>query len=59
MTEKLKDLLNRLKEPSTYAGLGGGAMLLGINMPEFQQWINAAAGVALFLSVFIKEAKSK
>jgi len=51
-------LINRLKEPSTYAGLGGAALLLGIQMPEFNNWANAAAGIALFVSILMKEVGS-
>jgi hypothetical protein len=58
MKAKLLRLLNRLKEPSTYAGLGGAAMLFGMNMPEFQTWANAIAGVALTISIIIKETGS-
>lgn len=58
MKAALERLINRLKEPSTYAGLGGAAMLLGIQAPQFNEWTSAAAGVALFVSIFIKEAGS-
>ncbi len=51
-------LISRLKEPSTYAGLGGATMLFGINMDQFQLYANAVAGVALFVSIVIKEVGS-
>lgn len=48
-------LIKRLKEPSTYAGLGGVAILAGINVAQFQDWANAAAGVFLFISIIVGE----
>lgn len=51
-------LINRLKEPSTYAGLGGAAMLFGISMDQFQMYANAVAGVSLFISIIMKEVGS-
>ncbi len=51
----MERLVNRLKEPSTYAGLGGAAMLFGLSMDQFQMYANAVAGVALFVSIIMKE----
>jgi len=58
MKAALERIVNRLKEPSTYAGLGGAAMLFGLSMDKFQMYANAAAGVALFVSIFMKEVGS-
>lgn len=49
-------LINRLKEPSTYAGLGGAAVLLGFSIDEFDLWVKAVGGVFLFLSIILREA---
>ncbi len=53
--DKLLDVANRFKEPSTYAGLGGAAMLYGATGDEFQVWTAAVSGVFLFISVILKE----
>ena len=50
-------LIARLKEPSTYAGLGGAAMLAGINMEQFQDYAGAVAGLFLFVSIILGERK--
>ena len=49
--------IDRLKVPSTYAGLGGIAVLVGVSMETFEMWIAAAAGVALFVSLILPEKK--
>ena len=49
-------LINRLKEPSTYAGLGGIAILLGFSVEEFNLWVKAVGGIFLFLSIILREA---
>ncbi len=51
-------LVSRLKEPSTYAGLGGAALLYGATQDEFQGWVAALSGVFLFISVVLKEVGS-
>ncbi len=56
--DTLLRLLARFKEPSTYAGLGGVAMLYGVSQDEFQGWVGAVSGVALFISIVLKEAGS-
>ena len=49
-------LINRLKEPSTYAGLSGATLLgLGWTPDEFKVWIGAVAGLFAFLSIIMKE----
>lgn len=53
--DKIKDLVNRLKEPSTYAGLGGAAILYGATAEQFQTWTAAVAGICLFISILLKE----
>lgn len=51
-------LIERLKEPSTYAGLAGIALIVGINAEQFQEYVSAVAGVFAFVAMFMKEAKS-
>ena len=58
MKTALERIISRLKEPSTYAGLGGAAMLFGLSMDKFQMYANAVAGVALFISIIMKEVGS-
>ncbi len=52
------DLMTRLKEPSTYAGLAAAALILGVSTEMFGMWTEAAAGVFAFLSIFIKDPGS-
>ncbi len=47
--------INRMKEPSTYAGLGGVALILGMNAGDFQMYVNAVAGVFMFISMVLGE----
>ena len=54
----VKKILVRFKEPSTYAGLGGAALLLGVSMDEFNLWVGAISGVAFFISIVLKEVGS-
>ncbi|CAN1564077.1 hypothetical protein MCERH10_02812 [Caulobacteraceae bacterium] len=53
----MKYILDRLKEPSSYAGLGALLALVGVNLDG--QLLQAIAGVAAALaglaSIFIKE----
>ncbi len=54
----LKKLVARFKEPSTYAGLGGAALLYGVSADEFQGWVGALSGAFLFISIVLKEVGS-
>lgn len=51
-------ILSRLKEPSTYAGLSGLAMALGISTHLYEAAAMAIAGVAGLVAVILAE-KSK
>jgi len=52
----MKSLLNRLAEPSTYAGLAGIAVILGIEVDAFQSVANSIAGVFGFVAIIIGES---
>ena len=54
----LNRILNRFKEPSTFAGLAGVAMLYGVTSDDFNLWVGAVTGVCLFLSIVLKEVGS-
>lgn len=51
-------ILGRLKEPSTYAGLSGLAMALGISTHLYEAAAVAVAGVAGLIAVILSD-KSK
>lgn len=48
-------ILARLKEPSTYAGLSGLAMALGISTHIYEAAALAIAGVAGLIAVILAE----
>lgn len=48
-------LINRLKEPSTYAGLAAVAVALGIGAEDFETWAAAAAGLFGFVAIIMKD----
>jgi hypothetical protein len=53
-------ILARLKEPSTYAGLSGLAMALGISTHMYEAAAAAVAGIAGLVAVILAEkAKSE
>lgn len=51
----MRKLIRRLKEPSTYAGLAGLALLLGITTETFDMYANAAAGLFGFAAILMGE----
>jgi len=53
--EFIKKLAKRFKEPSTYAGLAGIAMLYGVTADEFAGWVAALAGLFSFVSIVLQE----
>ena len=53
-----KTLLKRLKEPSTYAGLAGLALIAGVSVEQFQLYTNTVAGFFGFLSIILGEGSS-
>ena len=49
-------LVNRLKEPSTYAGLAGLALAFGLSDAQWTAVSTAIAGLAGVAAVFLSEA---
>jgi len=52
-------IISRLEEPSSYAGLAAGAILLGLSQVEMPAWTHAAAGFFAVLAVVIGEGARK
>lgn len=50
-----KFILNRLKEPSTYAGLSGIALALGVSGDLYTAASAALAGVAGLIAVLLSD----
>lgn len=48
-------IVNRLKEPSTYAGFAGLAIALGLSNEEWMAISTALAGVAGVVAMFVHE----
>jgi hypothetical protein len=48
-------LVNRLKEPSTYAGFAGLALAFGLSDAEWAAVSTAVAGLAGVIAVFLSE----
>lgn len=53
----MKPNLSLLREPSTWAGMAGLFIMLGLNVEQAQGIANAGAAVAAALAVFIPEKK--
>lgn len=54
----MRVIINRLSEPSTYAGLAGMAIILGYTMEEFTGYANALAGLFATAAAFMPEKSS-
>ena len=54
----MQAIINRLKEPSTYAGLAGLAVVAGLSTDMFNEYVAAIAGVFGFIAIFLGESKS-
>jgi hypothetical protein len=52
-------LVNRLKEPSTYAGFSGIALALGLSGEEWSTVYTALAGLAGVVAMFLSEAPAE
>ena len=51
-------LVDRLKEPSTYAGLSTASIALGIGTETMNVWVAGLAGVFAFLAIILKELRA-
>lgn len=53
------EYLNRLREPSTWAGVGILLSLVGINLApaDAQTFVNGGVGLASLLAIFIGEKR--
>ena len=51
--------LNRAKEPCTWAGLAGLAVVLGVTSEQWSMIGNAVAVVAAAIAMFVSEANAK
>ena len=51
--------LNRAKEPSTWAGLAGLAVVFGVTAEQWSMVGNAVAAVAAAIAMFVSEANAK
>ena len=49
-------LIDRLKEPSSWAGLAGLALLAGLSMDDFNLYVQAITGVLAFMAIAMREA---
>lgn len=52
-------LVNRLKEPSTYAGFSGIALAFGLSAEEWSTVYTAAAGLAGVIAMILSEAPTE
>ena len=51
--------LNSAKEPSTWAGLAGLAVVFGVTAEQWSMIGNAVAAVAAAIAMFVSEANAK
>ena len=52
-------LVNRLKEPSTYAGFSGIALALGLSAEEWSTVYTALAGLAGVVAMVLSDAPAE
>lgn len=55
MSGRAKKVIQRLKEPSTWASLAPLLLLAGMSLPEVQAVTNAGAGIAALLGMVLGE----
>jgi len=55
MTTTIFWIIDRAKEPSTWAGLAGLALALGISADEWAVYSQVAAAIAAAVAIFVKE----
>lgn len=53
--EKTAEIIARLREPSTWAGLSGLLVLLGVNVEAVQAVAQVGAGIAALAAVIVRE----
>ena len=51
-------IIERLKEPSSYAALSGLALVAGVSAEEYQIFANLAAAAFAVVAFFLKEKAS-
>jgi hypothetical protein len=56
MLKMVQMLIDRLKEPSSWAGLAGIALLAGLSMDDFNLYVQAITGALAFMAIVMKEA---
>lgn len=54
----IQALVTRFKEPSTWAGLGGIALAVGLSAEEWQVIAAAGAGICGVIAMFLTEKSS-
>ena len=55
MTTTIYWIIDRAKEPSTWAGLAGLALAFGISANEWATYSQAAAAIAAAIAMLVKE----
>jgi len=51
----MENLVKRLKEPSTWASLAGLAVIAGLSLDQFNEYVAAISGVFAFIGIFLSE----
>jgi len=51
----MENLVKRLQEPSTWASLAGLAVIAGVSLDQFNEYVAAIAGVFAFIGIFLSE----
>jgi hypothetical protein len=52
---KFDVIVDRLKEPSTWAGLAGLALIFGLPQEVFLEYVTAITGALAFVAIVMKE----
>ena len=53
----MRVLIDRLSEPSTWAGLSGIALVFGVSAEDFEAYAASAAGLCGFIAVCLGERR--
>ncbi|MBF0374304.1 MAG: hypothetical protein HQL39_20440 [Alphaproteobacteria bacterium] len=53
-----RSIVNRMKEPSTWAGLAGLASVFGVSQPDFQAVAAGVTGLASLAAMALKDPGS-